>query len=126
MKTIPALLSAALLSCAVGGVSAKLPAPTDEAKAHAAEAAAKSAWSNQGAAYKLCEVENRIAQTYRAQAASAASAASAPQSTPPCTDPGPFVSAAATGTPALEAAGAHSPAKTATAPPAAQQPDAKW
>jgi hypothetical protein len=103
--TLAALLAAPAL--------AKLPAPSDEAKAKAAEAATKSAWSDKVGAYQLCRAMDRTAEHYRKSAK--AGGAPAAVETPACTDPGPFV--APVPTPPLEAAGAHSPATTAIAPP---------
>lgn len=109
-------LSGAFLCAALGlallpAAQAKLPAPTPEAKAKADEAKAKTAWADKVAAYQLCKSMDRVAARYT-QEAKAATA------TPACADPGPYQVAAATApTPPLEAAGAHSPAKTATSPP---------
>jgi hypothetical protein len=75
---------------------AKLPAPSDEAKAKAVEAAAKTAWTGKVDAYQLCLSQDKVAAHYKklpepklakapAKAASVAPAAGA------CADPGPFV-----------------------------------
>ena len=96
-------------------VFAKLPAPNDEAKAKAAAAAAKTAWSDKVSAYQLCRAMDRTAEYYRKAEKAAGKQAPAPVETPACTDPGPFVAP-----PPLEAAGAHSPAATATAPPSSK------
>ena len=108
---------AAATSLAAGAALAKLPAPSDEAKAKAAETANKAAWTDKVAAYQLCQSMDRVATTYRGRAAG--KSASAPEQTPPCADPGPY--AALQVTPAaskpLEASGAHSPPGTATSPP---------
>jgi hypothetical protein len=106
ISCIPLTLAALLAVPAL----AKLPAPSDEAKAKAAEAAAKNAWSDKVAAYQLCRAMDRAAEHYR----KSAKAASAPpaDATPACADPGPFVAAAPPG-----ASGA-APA-IAAAPPAA-------
>ncbi len=109
---LPALLLAAVFA---GSVLAKLPPPSDEAKAKTAEAAVKSAWADKVGAYKLCQSMDRVADAYR----KASKAASAPTATPACSDPGPFVATAAEAKP-LEAAGAHSPAATATSPPSSK------
>ncbi len=102
----------------IGGAFAKLPPPSDEAKAKAAETAHKAAWSDKVAAYHLCQTMDKVASAYRAHAAAAGKAASAAEQTPPCTDPGPY--AAMETTPAaskpLEASEAHSPPGTATTP----------
>jgi hypothetical protein len=106
---------------------AKLPPPssTPEAKAKAAETAAKTAWTAKVDAYKLCQAQDRVVAKYRASAASAAKPVpTAVVATPPCTDPGPFVFAPPADAKPIEAAGAHSPATTATSPPSTTQPDA--
>nr|WP_284616291.1 hypothetical protein [Rubrivivax pictus] len=106
-------------------VVAKLPPLSDEAKAKAAETAAKSAWGDKVAAYKLCLSMDRTVEHYKKTAQAGGKPVAAPVPTPPCADPGPYVSpvasaappAAASAVPPIEAAGAHSPPKTATAPP---------
>ena len=108
-------------------VLAKLPPPSPEAKAAAAESAAKAAWTDKVNAYKLCVVQDRIAAAYKktsmaagkdaVQTAPAASgAAPAPASFPACADPGPFAYTPISDKP-IEASGAHSPAGNATSPP---------
>ncbi len=138
MITLHHLTTAVLaiaLATGLMSVHAKLPAPSPEAKAKADETKAKTAHGDKVAAYKLCLAGDRVAAHYVKTASHEVKPASA---TPPCADPGPFVytpadaasavtvSATATVaadaakppvTPPLEAAGAHSPAKTATAPP---------
>ena len=119
-------------------VLAKLPTLSDEAKAKAAETAAKTAWTDKVGLYKLCLTMDRIAGNYHKTAASAVP----PVATAPCADPGPFVapetiaastqsapapaaqaaSAAATQlTPTkdkpIEASEAHSPPGMAVSPP---------
>jgi hypothetical protein len=110
---VPALTLAALLAAPA---VAKLPAPSAEAKAKAAETAAKTAWTDKVGAYQLCRAMERTAETYRKSVKSAPAAVE----TPACADPGPFVYAAPAATPPLEAAGAHSPPTTATAPPSSK------
>lgn len=73
-----------------GSALAKLPPPSDEAKAKAAEAAAKAAWAGKVAAYQLCKVEDRVAAAYFASAKREGKTVAAPVATPPCVDPGPF------------------------------------
>ena len=51
------LLAAATLLCA-GAAVAKLPALSDEAKAKAAEAAAKTAWNGKIDGYLLCKAQD--------------------------------------------------------------------
>jgi hypothetical protein len=120
MKKLTTLL---LLAVASGLAGAKLPPLSDEAKAKAAEAAAKAAWSDKVGAYQLCLVMDKVAARYLADAAKAGKTLQ-PAATPPCTDPGPFVYAPPAEKP-LEAAGAHSPAATATAPPNSKTPHAE-
>jgi hypothetical protein len=113
------VIIAAATSLTVGAALAKLPPLADDAKAKAAEAANKAAWTDKVGAYQLCQSMDRVAATYRARAAGAGKAASAPEQTPQCADPGPY--AALQVTPAaskpLEASGAHSPPGAATSPP---------
>jgi hypothetical protein len=118
-----------MLAGASGLVGAKLPPLSDEAKAKATEAAAKSAWGDKVGAYQLCVVMDKVAARHLADAAKAGKSLQ-PTATPPCTDPGPFVYAAPAPAKPLEAAGAHSPAATAVSPPsgktaAAELPPAK-
>ena len=113
MRTLTLLIVAALAA----PVAATLPAPSEDAKAQAAAAKAKSDWGDKVAAYKLCLEQDRVAERYRAT-----HSAAAPRSaTPACVDPGPFVASAKP----LEAAGAHSPPQTATAPPNTPVPHAE-
>jgi hypothetical protein len=69
---------------------AKLPPPSDEAKAKAAEAAAKTAWSGKVAAYQLCKTQDAVAAGYYAGMKKAGKEAKPPVATPPCAEPGPF------------------------------------
>ena len=110
-----ALTTAALL---VAPAFAKLPAPSDEAKANAAAAAAKTAWSDKVGGYQLCRAIERSAGHYRKTVKAAGKEVPAAVETPACADPGPFVAPVAT--PPLEAAGAHSPTTTAVAPPSSK------
>lgn len=111
----------ALLAAVALPALAKLPAPSDEAKAKAAEAAAKTAWSNKVANYQLCKSMDKVAAAYQAQARKEGKAVKPAASTDVCADPGAFVY---TPPPPLEAAGAHSPAATAVAPPSTNTPAA--
>jgi hypothetical protein len=102
---------------------AKLPPPSDEAKAKAAEAAAKTAHTGKVDAYLLCKSQDKVAahvqRTNKAKAGK-------PAATPPCADPGKFVytppeatpTAAAPATAAPGAAPAAAPATAPTAAPA--------
>jgi len=117
---------ALVLALAAPVAWAKLPPPaaTPEAKAKAAEAAAKTAWTAKVDGYKLCQAQDRVAAKYRASAASAAKPVPTAVATPPCADPGPFAYAPPPDAKPIEAAGAHSPATTAASPPSTTQPDA--
>jgi hypothetical protein len=58
------LLAAALLIA--GSALAKLPPPSDEAKAKAEEAKAKAAWSTKVTAFETCKAEDRAVANYKA------------------------------------------------------------
>ena len=68
----------AATSFAFGAAFAKLPAPSDEAKAKAAETANKAAWNDKVAAYQLCKAQDRVADTYRKDAKGSGKTAPAP------------------------------------------------
>ena len=135
MKLLIAALALAGLSCLA---NAKLPPPSDEAKAKSAETAAKAAWTDKVGAYQLCQSMDKVAARYLAEAGKAGKAVQ-PTATPPCADPGPFVytlpvapaaaAPATTPTPPaskpLEAAGAHSPPGNAVSPPNTKTPAAE-
>jgi len=110
---VAALVVAAL---STGLVLAKLPPPTEEAKAKAAEAAAKSAWTGKVDAYKTCLAQDRAVANYRKTRAAAGQNVPAPANAQPCSDPGPFRP--------LEASGAHSPPETNAGPPSSPIPQA--
>jgi hypothetical protein len=116
---VSVVVIAAVTSLTAGAALAKLPPPTDEAKAKSAEAASKSAWSEKVAGYQLCRSMERVAVTYRARAGGTGTAPSAPEQTPACADPGPYVPPQTTppASKPIEASGAHSPPGTATTPP---------
>lgn len=131
----PVLLPVALALLA-GAVAAKLPPPSDAAKAKQADAAAKAAWQAKVDGYELCKAQDRVAAIYRKNAGQAAAApkaagASQPASAatgtpvasappPPCMDPGPFATNDPQQKP-LETSEAHSPAGTAASPPSVKQ-----
>jgi hypothetical protein len=101
---------------------AKLPALSDEAKAKAAEAAAKTAHGNKVADFQLCKSREKVAAHYYKTAKTSGKQTTPPVATPPCADPGPFVAAApAAAAPAVAAAPAAGakPAAPAAAPAAA-------
>ena len=139
------LLLPAVLAAACTLSLAKIPPPVldDAAKAKAAEAAAKTAWTGKVEAYLLCKSQDKVAAHYRKTAAApakdakpaaaapaaAASAAGTPVAvagTPapaPCADPGPFAYTPPEQKP-IEASGAHSPPGTASSPPSTTTPAA--
>lgn len=96
---------------------ATLPPPTDEAKIKAADTAAKSAWDDKVALYKLCLAADRTAAEYRNSLKAAGKDVPPPLATPSCTDPGPYVAMTPATSKPVEAAGAHSPSGTAASPP---------
>lgn len=106
MKSIAVFIAACALSVSA---LAKLPAPNDEAKAKAAEAAAKTAHAGKVDGYKLCKSQDKVAAQYRKSGK--ASKDAKPVATAPCADPGPFVYKPAT---------AAAPAAAAPAPAAAK------
>lgn len=103
---------------------AKLPPPTDEAKAKAAEAAAKAAWAGKVGAYQLCKSQDKVAASYYASAKAAGKETKPATATPACSDPGAFSYSPPEAAKPLEASGAHSPAATATSPPSSKAPAA--
>jgi hypothetical protein len=72
---------------------AKLPPASDEAKAKAAETAARTSHAGKVDAYKLCKNMDAVAASYQSGAKKAGKPVAAPVATPPCADPGPFVAA---------------------------------
>jgi hypothetical protein len=119
-SSLAVLLAGAL--CA-GAALAKLPPLTDEQKAKAAEAAARTAWANKVADYKLCQAMDKVAAAYFASAKAANKEVKPAVATADCTDPGPFVYTPPAPKP-IEAAGAHSPPETAKGPPNTTAPAA--
>ena len=116
MKRIACLILLGFSAAAL----AKLPPLSDDAKAKAAEAAAKTAYGDKVGAYKLCQSMDRVAATYLAEAKKAGKDLK-PVATPPCVDPGPFAYTPPSQKP-LEAAGAHSPPGAAVSPPSTNVP----
>jgi hypothetical protein len=90
MKSIAIFIAACALSMSA---LAKLPAPTDAAKAAAAEAAAKTAHAGKVEGYLLCKSQDKAAAHYRKSGK--AGKDNKPVSTAPCADPGPYKPAAA-------------------------------
>ena len=119
------LLISGLTLAGAQAVQAKLPAPSDEAKAKAAEAAAKTAWGGKRDAYLLCKSQDMVAAHHAKTAKAAGKEVKPPPALPPCADPGPFVytpaapAVAATASASVAAApAAPAPATTAAAAPA--------
>jgi len=111
IKTLCAASALALLSA----VSlAKLPPPSDAAKAKADEAKAKAAWTAKVGGYKLCLAQERVVAHYKKVPAAKPAAKPVAKGAAPaagaCADPGPFVyapnaaAATAAATPAAPAA----------------------
>jgi len=108
LKNIPLMLVVFGMCSAVA--FAKLPPPSEEAKAKAAEAKAKSAHGDKVAAFKLCNTMDKVAQRYLKE-----NKGRKPADTPKCQDPGAFeyVAAAPAAAPAaVPAAPAPAAAKT--------------
>jgi hypothetical protein len=93
----------------------------EEARAKAAETAARSAWADKVSLYKICLAIERTAESYRKSRLAAGKEVPTSIPTPPCVDPGAYASPASK---PLEASGAHSPPETATAPPGSLTPAA--
>ena len=112
---VPTLLATLLLALSISAF-AKLPPPNDEAKAKAAEAAAKTAHTAKADGYLLCKTQDKVAahvqRTNKAKAGK-------PATTPPCADPGKFVYTPPEATPTAAVAPAAAPAATPAAPAAA-------
>lgn len=118
MQALFKLLTTGLLLGASALAVAKLPPLSDEAKAKAAEAAAKAAWSGKVEAYQLCKSQDQAAASYYQSAKAAGKETKPAMATPACAEPGPFAYSPP------EAAGAGSPAATATSPVGSKPPDA--
>lgn len=116
MNTIKDLAIALAVSAGLASAAyATLPPAPEAAKEQAKEAAAKAAWQDKVAAYKLCQTQDQVADRYRKDLKGEGKTAPAPMTAAACQDPGPFVSPLAQKP--IEASGAHSPAATASTPP---------
>jgi hypothetical protein len=113
-------LFALLLTVASATAFAKLPPLSDEAKAKADEAKAKTAHTGKVDAYLLCKSQDKVAahvqKTNKAKAGK-------PENTPACADPGKFVYTPPEVAASAPAAAASAPA-VATAPVKAAAPAA--
>lgn len=116
----PSLFAAGVLCLAAGAGFAKLPPPSDEAKAKAAESAAKAAHAGKVDGFKLCKSMDAVAAAYLASAKKAGKETKPATATPACADPGPFVYPPpdAAAAPAAPAAAAAPVAKAAAPAPA--------
>lgn len=92
MKSSLILCGMVLGLASAPGAFAKLPAPasTPEAKAKAAEAAAKTAWSAKVDTFQLCRAQERVVAHVRDGLVAAGKPVPTATPTPPCADPGPF------------------------------------
>ena len=125
-KTFISIATLVLASLFSASAMAKLPAPSDEAKAKAAEAAAKTAHGNKVADFQLCKSREKVAAHYYKTAKASGKPTNPPVATPPCADPGAFVAAAPAAPAAVAAAPAAKPATPGAAPaPAAAAPAKK-
>jgi len=109
MKKYLLVLSALAISF---GAAAKLPPLSEEAKAKAAEAAAKTAHGNKVADFQLCKSREKVAAHYYK---THGKGKAAPTATPACVDPGAYKPAPTTAAAAVPAA-APAGAKPAAAP----------
>lgn len=114
MKKCLISLLAVCVSCVA---FAKLPALNDEAKAKAAEAAAKTALTGKMDSYQLCKSQDKVAASYYKLAKSTGKDTKPATATPPCADPGAFVYV-----PAAPVTAAVAPAPATAATPAAPAP----
>jgi len=120
--TVIALLGLA----AAGPLLAKLPALSDEAKAKATLAAAKTSWTDKVGLYRICQAMDKSAEVYRTEQKTAGKEPPAADPMPNCADPGPFVAPVdAAASKPLEASGAHSPPGMAVSPPSNQATSAE-
>ena len=114
-RTLFPTLLATLLVALSTSAFAKLPPPSDEAKAKAEEAKAKTAHTGKVDAYLLCKSQDKVAahvqKTNKAKAGK-------PAATPPCADPGKFVYTPPEATPTAAVAPAAAPAAPAATPAA--------
>jgi hypothetical protein len=126
-KSLISLATLVLASLFSVSAMAKLPAPSDEAKAKAAEAAAKTAHGNKVADFQLCKSREKVAAHYYKTAKASGKPTNPPVATPACSDPGPFVAAAPAAPAAVAAApaAAAKPAAGAAPAPAAAAPAKK-
>ncbi|MBC7573156.1 MAG: hypothetical protein H7244_02350 [Herminiimonas sp.] len=87
------MLATLLAAGAAQPAFAKLPAASPEAKAKKDEAAAKTAYNDKVAAYKLCLAQDRVAAAYRKGKAAADTTVPPAGDIPACQDPGNYMAA---------------------------------
>jgi hypothetical protein len=104
-------LAALTIAALAGSAFAKLPPLSDDAKAKAAEAAAKTAWSNKVADFQLCKAMDKVAAGYFASMKQAGKEVKPAVATPSCVDPGAFVPPGAASAPAAAPPATPAPAK---------------
>jgi hypothetical protein len=109
------------LACTTGAALAKLPPLNDEAKAKAAEAAARAAHADKVGAYKLCQSMDKVAAYYVADAKKSGKEVKPAVATPPCADPGQFTYTPPEQKP-QQSAESHSQPATAVGPPSGPKP----
>jgi hypothetical protein len=121
MKPLFILIAGLALSASV---HAKLPPLSDEAKAKAAEAAAKTAHAGKVDNYLLCKSIDKTAAHYYKTAKAERKETKPPVATAPCVDPGKFVyePAPAATTSAAAPAAPAAPSPGAAAAPATAKP----
>jgi hypothetical protein len=93
MHKFTSTMTALALLALAGSAQAKLPVASDEAKATAAAAKDKAAWSDKVMAYQVCRAQDKVAAHYFATKAGASKPAA---DLPACTDPGPYIAALGT------------------------------
>jgi hypothetical protein len=118
-KTFISMATLVLASLFSASAMAKLPAPSDEAKAKAAEAAAKTAHGNKVADFQLCKSREKVAAHYYKTAKASGKPTNPPVATPACVDPGAYVAAAPAAAPAAPAVAAAPAAGAKPAAPSA-------
>jgi len=118
-KTFISMATLVLASLFSVSAMAKLPPLSDEAKAKAAEAAAKTAHGNKVADFQLCKSREKVAAHYYKTAKASGKPTNPPVATPACVDPGAYVAAAPAAAPAAPAVAAAPAAGAKPAAPSA-------
>ena len=87
---IRATIAAGLACMAMSPAGAKLRAPSPEVQAKNDEAAAKKAFADKAASYKLCLAQDRVAAVYMKSRAALGQPVAPPVGLPACQDPGTY------------------------------------